>query len=188
VGARLVADGQKIAFEVDSDVEDWIYLMNPDGTQITRLTRGSAKDAFPSWAPDGSKLAFMSDRDRYTGFDVYTMKATGGGDRRLTYGKCTIVGTARADGLRGTAGHDVICGFGGNDTLLGRGGADVLVGGAGNDRLDGGSGADEIDGGSGNDVILARDHARDRIAGDGGSDRARVDRRLDVIRTVERFF
>jgi Ca2+-binding RTX toxin-like protein len=130
----------------------------------------------------------MSDRDGHTGYDIYSIKASGGGDRRLTYGTCTIVGTARADVLRGTSGHDVICGFGGNDRLFGRGGADVLVGGAGNDRLDGGPGADEMEGDAGNDVLLARDLARDRISGDGGRDRAHVDRRLDVVKTVERLF
>jgi Ca2+-binding RTX toxin-like protein len=166
----------------------WIYTMKPDGTNQARLTGGSAYDSLPSWAPDGSRLAIMSNRDRHTGFDVYTVSVADGGLARLTYGDCTIVGTAAGEVLRGTSHRDVICGLGGNDTLIGGRGNDILVGGTGNDRLLGGPGADEMDGGSGNDVILARDKRRDLVFGDKGRDRAHVDTRRDFVTSVERLF
>ena len=54
----------------------------------------------------------------------------------------TIIGTDRADVLRGTAGADTILGRGGNDLLDGRGGNDRLVGGPGIDRIVCGRGRD----------------------------------------------
>jgi TolB protein len=35
-----------------------IYMMNPDGTDQTRLTNNDAIDINPSWSPDGEKIAF----------------------------------------------------------------------------------------------------------------------------------
>jgi Ca2+-binding RTX toxin-like protein len=55
----------------------------------------------------------------------------------------------------------------------------VLVGGRGRDVTIGGSGAD---------TLLARDRQRDRIYGGPGRDRARIDRRLDVLQRIERVF
>ncbi len=84
-----------------------------------------------------------------------------------------IVGSKRADVLRGgskadlidgRAGNDRIYGLGGNDRLLGGPGNDRLVGGPGNDRLSGGPGRDAISCGSGRDTVV-RDRL-DRIAGD----------------------
>ena len=50
----------------------------------TRLTLSTAVDAFPSWSPDGTEIAFMSNR---SGKDqVYTMDAaTGGSQLRITH-------------------------------------------------------------------------------------------------------
>ena len=70
---------------------------------------------------------------------------------------CTIIGTNKADILRGTPGRDVICGLGGNDTIYGGGGDDFIDGGPGNDRIFGEEGDDEIFGGSGNDTIFGGD-------------------------------
>jgi len=39
-----------------------IYVMNADGTGQTRLTTNPAHDVDPAWSPDGSHIAFASDR------------------------------------------------------------------------------------------------------------------------------
>jgi len=119
--------------------------------------------------------------------------------------RCTIVGSARADVLRGTSGRNVICGRGGNDRLYGNGGndllrgeggADKLYGGAGIDRLDGGLGTDTLNGnagkdqergGGGADTFYAKDGLRDALVGGPGRDKARVDR-VDSLSTIERRF
>lgn len=53
----------KIAFTSDRDGNLEIYTINPDGTDLTRLTNNAAKDGFPEWAPEGRLIAFVSDRD-----------------------------------------------------------------------------------------------------------------------------
>jgi hypothetical protein len=63
--------------------------------------------------------------------------------------------------------------------LVGGGGADRLFGGAGNDRLIPGAGEDVAKGSAGDDTFRARDGERDRLNGQPGHDRARIDRRLD---------
>ena len=40
-----------------------IYKMNVDGTGLTQITFGDFKDLAPSVSPDGTRLAFLSDRD-----------------------------------------------------------------------------------------------------------------------------
>ena len=100
--------------------------------------------------------------------------------------RCTIVGTNGPERLVGTRHRDVICGLGGADVLVGGGGDDVLSGGPGNDYVRPGAGRDRALGDSGNDFIGARDGNRDRAFGGRGADRARVDRRLDVTRSVTR--
>jgi glucose/arabinose dehydrogenase len=72
----------------------------------------------------------------------------------------TVVGTKRADVLRGTQGPDVIVALGGRDEVRARGGADLVCGAGGPDRLDGGGGKDRLYGGDG----------RDRLAGGRGTD------------------
>jgi type VII secretion-associated serine protease mycosin len=100
----------------------------------------------------------------------------------------TIVGTAGNDLLVGTSAADVIRGLGGNDRILGGGGNDRLYGGRGNDVLVGGAGRDTLEGGDGRDMLSARDRKRDRLMGGQGRDRARIDRRLDIVRAIERVF
>ena len=56
--------------------------MNADGTGQTRLTNNSAIDDGPAWSPDGTKIAFTSDRDG--NYEIYSMNADGTGQTRLT--------------------------------------------------------------------------------------------------------
>ena len=103
-------------------------------------------------------------------------------------GADTLRGGAGPDELAGGAGRDLVRGENGEDAVSGGGGNDVVVGGGGNDDVVGGRARDEMAGGAGNDVLRARDGSRDHVNGGGGSDRARVDTRRDVARSIEVFF
>ena len=59
-----------------------IYVINADGSGITRLIDHPASDTFPEWSTDGRKLAFTSDRDGND--NIYIMNADGSGVVRLT--------------------------------------------------------------------------------------------------------
>ena len=60
-----------------------IYIMNPDGSDQRRLTHENASDDTPALSPDGSMIAFASQRDGGT-FEIFLMNADGTNQRRLT--------------------------------------------------------------------------------------------------------
>jgi Ca2+-binding RTX toxin-like protein len=120
------------------------------------------------------------------------------GDRGVNW----IWGNGGGDLLSGRGGRDILedngssfvrdrlfGGFG-RDWLRGGRGPDLLVGGRGDDYLVGGPGSDRMLGWSGADRLNSRfnDQRRDFVAGGRGVDRARVDRGLDLVRSVEVFF
>jgi len=67
-----------IAFMSTRDGNFEIYVINPDGTWLRRITTNPATDIMPVWDPDGVRLAFRSDRDGDRA--VYTTSGIGGGD------------------------------------------------------------------------------------------------------------
>lgn len=72
-------DGTQIAFSYKGD----IYKVSSKGGQAQRLTTNNAFDSNPIWSPDGSKIAFVSDREA-GGKDIYLMSADGGSAKQLT--------------------------------------------------------------------------------------------------------
>ncbi len=59
-----------------------IFVINVDGTGETQLTADTTNEAQPAWSPDGTKIAFVTDRDGNN--EVYVMDADGQNVRRLT--------------------------------------------------------------------------------------------------------
>ena len=49
-----------------------IFLVKPDGSGLTQLTDNLAYDVFPSFSPDGKRIAFES--DRMGNFDIWVME------------------------------------------------------------------------------------------------------------------
>jgi Tol biopolymer transport system component len=72
----------RIAFHSDRDGSLEIYVMNADGSTVSRLTNDPAVDVFPAWSHDGDKIAFTSDRDGYP--DIFIVDADGTNLTKLT--------------------------------------------------------------------------------------------------------
>jgi Tol biopolymer transport system component len=58
-----------------------IFSTEPDGSDQKRLTFGGGFNQEPSWSPDGTRIAFSSNRDG--DFDIWVMNADGSDQRRV---------------------------------------------------------------------------------------------------------
>jgi Tol biopolymer transport system component len=59
-----------------------VYVMDADGSNVVRLTNSVGFDLFPMFSPDGSKIAWVAQRDG--NIDVWVMNADGTDQTRLT--------------------------------------------------------------------------------------------------------
>lgn len=77
-------DGSKVAFASNQDGFVAIFVVNADGSGLTRIG-GSfpGNNGTPAWSPDGSKIAFTHVPSNYR--EVYVMNADGTGVTNLTY-------------------------------------------------------------------------------------------------------
>ncbi len=70
--------GDLLVFGSRADGKTKIFVMRPDGSSVTQLTHADAWDGAPRWSPDGSRIAFGSNRDRDPGqAEIYVMSADG---------------------------------------------------------------------------------------------------------------
>jgi len=76
-------DGTQIAYSVEVDGNADIYVIEADGSSRTRLTTDPGVDDTPVWSPDGSRIAFISDRANGE-FDIFTMAADGSDLQKIT--------------------------------------------------------------------------------------------------------
>ena len=84
-------DGSQIAFIsiADRNGEDCgsdecsyngeLYVMDADGANALRLTHSEGDDMSPDWSPDGSRIAFNSNRNYPSGFarEIYSIEPDG---------------------------------------------------------------------------------------------------------------
>jgi len=71
-------DGSRIAFSASDGRDQDIYIINSDGTGLTRLTSDEARDKHPDWSPDGTAIAFSSARRNQRYPDLYILDLTRG--------------------------------------------------------------------------------------------------------------
>lgn len=100
-GMRIVFSKRDFERETDdvTDFEADIYVMNPDGTEETRLADLAGAEEGPAWSPDGKEIAFSTARGEEG--DIYVMNADGSELTRLTdLGGVEIAPTWSPDGER----------------------------------------------------------------------------------------
>jgi Ca2+-binding RTX toxin-like protein len=176
----VMVDGDGVADDGEAGEGDNV------GDGFIRVLGGSAGDTFA-----GGVNALGGDgNDTFTaGGNGHSFDGQAGDDVCLgsaTFDFCE--GGPGADKLTGGGAADDLFGGSGADTIHGGPGRDGIFAGSGNDLLFGGDGRDFMNGAGGDDELRARDGIRDRITGGAGFDRARVDRGLDAVASIEVFF
>ncbi len=84
-------DGNTIVFDLLGD----IYTVPVGGGQATRLTSGMPYDAQPTYSPDGTQIAFISDK---SGSDnIWVIDVTGGEPKAITRERLEAVSTPEWD-------------------------------------------------------------------------------------------
>lgn len=84
-GAAFSKDGKNIFLTLSQGGTPDIFKMTLDGELVTKLTNGprGAMNVEPSVSPDGSKIAFSSDRSGQT--MIHIMNADGSNQKRVTF-------------------------------------------------------------------------------------------------------
>ncbi len=85
LGVGWYPDGSKILFSSDRDGQDLpdLYVMNPDGSDVARLTLTPAVgEVWAAFSPDGTEIVFTNSEDR----QIWVMDAGGKNARRLSQG------------------------------------------------------------------------------------------------------
>ena len=84
------ADGGTVVFQTRTprpegpEPAQWdLFALSTGETKPRKLTDSPANEVHPTWSPDGTRLAFATDRDGQ--FEIYTMALDGSDALRLTY-------------------------------------------------------------------------------------------------------
>jgi dipeptidyl aminopeptidase/acylaminoacyl peptidase len=81
--AQTVSSNGKIVYVGSDGVNNDIFTINADGSEVSQLTTDGRSNDNPEWSPDGTKIAFDSWVDANTS-NIYVMNANGTGRQHLT--------------------------------------------------------------------------------------------------------
>jgi Tol biopolymer transport system component len=80
----MAADGSLVVFSGSISGDSEIFVMSPDGSHRTRLTRNDKQDTDPSWSPDSAQILFNRLMHGTFSDEVFVMDADGSNQTRLT--------------------------------------------------------------------------------------------------------
>jgi Tol biopolymer transport system component len=83
---ELSPDGQWLTF-TEAGVREDLFVARVDGTQYRRLTDDAFRDRGPAWSPDGSRIAFYTDRSG--SYELWAARPDGSALVQLTSGTGT---------------------------------------------------------------------------------------------------
>lgn len=169
--------------------------MRANGTGQKRLTNNASQDIGPFYSPDGSRIAFTSDRDG--SFGVYAMKVDGTATTKLgasgsdSYGSDWAAVISKGPGVpplgvgrpalcpkatspsvrcvRNSLGRLTMIGTSLSERFVGTAGPDGILSFAGNDLVNARGGKDRVSGGRGRDRLNGGP-GNDRLEGNAGND------------------
>jgi Ca2+-binding RTX toxin-like protein len=81
-------EGNVIVFRSQRDSSEEIYTVGPDGATETRLTSNTQTDRYPTFSPDGQRIAWIG------GSEIWVMNKDGSGQTQLTTGASATQGVA----------------------------------------------------------------------------------------------
>ncbi|MEM7113647.1 MAG: PA14 domain-containing protein [Chloroflexota bacterium] len=82
-GAKWAPNGDHIAFAGSANGSSDIYIIDPDGNDMTQLTNTTAIEHSPDWSINNKQLVFISNQDGDQ--EVYTMNRDGSDIQQLTF-------------------------------------------------------------------------------------------------------
>lgn len=100
-GASFARDSKHLYLTLSQNASPDIYKMTMEGVLVTKLTNGprGAMNVEPAVSPDGSRIAFSSDRSGVP--MIYVMNADGSNQKRITFsGKYNSTPAWSPDGTR----------------------------------------------------------------------------------------
>ena len=98
-GRRLVfIGGANPAGSSDIAGVDYLYLWSAGHSGVRLLTRVRARVVGAAWSPDGKRIVFARAATKTNLFSLWTVRADGGGSRRLTVGGIDLEPSWSPDG------------------------------------------------------------------------------------------
>jgi serralysin len=213
-GAKLEGGPGADVFVTEGGTVDYSSRTNPLTITVGDDLANDGEAGENDLVPDGVSMIFAGDGADTISLDalgsgdgqVWVFGHAGNDVLTASIPLARLFGNSGEDQLEAPTSRSILEGGGGNDVLIGGdgfqnvhggSGADLLRTGRGPDNLSGDTGDDEIIGGrgydilrgnEGDDTLRARDGQHDLLRGQEDFDRARIDKGLDTVFSVEEFF
>ena len=86
VGSAEARASSKVCYTSQETGDFEVFVMDSDGSNPVNLTASPLSgESYCSWSPDGTQIAFVSDRVDVTNPEIYRMDADGSNQTRLTF-------------------------------------------------------------------------------------------------------